>query len=166
MPEARLSTAYSLVGMDVGVDAAEFIQALCFLSQDWHKRCTFWRLLAVSIPNVKPAVVDECCGKKDLLHSLERMFALVRGTKAAELFSYPQHRPHTVHKQEKVLHSLSTGHGEGGLCVQDKGGYRCGIAAANVRDSRLPTIPFRARTSPRPGLCLCCGKAVETVENQ
>lgn len=76
--------------------------------------------------------MDEGWGEKDFVHTDYGTFSQVRGASKVKDFSYPQLHPQAVHKQDGLMHSLSTGGGEGGLGALMRGDYRSGIAVANV----------------------------------
>jgi hypothetical protein len=53
------------------------------------------------------------------------VFPQVRTGFTVKLFSYPQLGPQAVHKEEQLMHSLSTALGIYGLGGSRKGRYRC-----------------------------------------
>lgn len=83
------------------------------------------RLPAFPTPNLQ--AVDEASAKEVLVHMLFRTFPQVRALLGLKLFLYPQLGPQTVHKQEQVMHRLSTGVEDPLLGRDSSADYRCVI---------------------------------------
>lgn len=71
--------------------------------------------------------VDEALDKKLFIHTVSLTFMQVRGLDARKDFLFPQLPPQAVHKEEQVVHRLSTGVDKAPLGAFPAADYRCGI---------------------------------------
>ncbi len=71
--------------------------------------------------------VDEALDKKLFVHTVNLTFAQVRGLRPRKDFLFPQLPPQAVHKEEQVVHRLSTGVDKAPLGAFSPADYRCGI---------------------------------------
>ena len=71
--------------------------------------------------------VDEAFDKKLFIHTFHLAFAQVRALEPSKDFLFPQLPPQAVHKEEQVVHRLSTGVDKAPLGAFSAADYRCGI---------------------------------------
>jgi len=78
-------------------------------------------------PEAKVQPVDEALDKKLFIHTVRLTFMQVRGLRTGKDFLFPQLPPQAVHKEEQVVHRLSTGVDKAPLGAFPAADYRCGI---------------------------------------
>ena len=71
--------------------------------------------------------VDEAFDKKLFIHTFRSAFAQFRALWPSKDFLFPQLPPQAVHKEEQVVHRLSTGVDKAPLGAFPAADYRCGI---------------------------------------